>query len=261
MKIRILVIVFLLSFFSQKNYGQLWKRYRYEAIIITGTAWALTDLGGANALGTHYFKDLDIQGTRPIIGLGMRYKIVEKFAVKYRMVFAYLKMSDAYTQWLNRENRGIDVRTPLFETSIQGEWLLNKEKMGRRYTLSHFRGGRNFSILYVNTYLFLGVGGYYFSPQVHTGGVWVPADISNFGRTSRKETYSSTQLVVPFGIGFKYAINRKWKLGLEFGNRKLFTDYLDHHSDVYSVADDSYFFFEINLIKKLRKTRHGLPKF
>lgn len=39
--------------------------------------------------------------------------------------------------------------------------------------------------------------------------------------------YKLTQLAIPFGVGFKYVLVGQWNLGLEFGARKIFTDYLD----------------------------------
>jgi hypothetical protein len=41
------------------------------------------------------------------------------------------------------------------------------------------------------------------------------------------ESYSSTQIVVPFGIGVKHFLNPSWNLTMEFGARKMFTDTLD----------------------------------
>jgi len=256
------ILITLIFFFGiQISHAQLWKRTRYEAIIITGTSSAFTDLGGANAPGTHFVKDIDFQTTRPLIGVGARYKYKENIAFKFSMIFGYLKSGDYLTTYLPRENRGIIARTPLFETSVQGEYSIVKERLGRRYTFSHFRGGRNFNIMFVNTYIFAGFGGIYFSPQVATynGAKWTKP--TGQGPTSKGENYSHFSMAFPFGVGFKYAINRKWKLGLEFGNRYTLTDYLDNHSDIYSKGNDSYFFFNINLIKRLRTARSGLPKF
>lgn len=39
--------------------------------------------------------------------------------------------------------------------------------------------------------------------------------------------YSKNQLAIPFGIGFKYPFGRIFCIGMEYGVRKTFTDYLD----------------------------------
>lgn len=256
-------ILFVLLFFLgiQLSNAQLWKRARYEAIVITGTSSCFTDLGGANAPGTHFVKDIDLQTTRPLIGVGARYKYKENISFKFSMNFSYLKAGDYLTNEPGRANREIISRTPLFETSVQGEYSIVKERLGRRYSFSHFRGGRNFNIMFVNTYIFAGFGGIYFSPQSASsnGGTWSKSTTQ--GATSKGESYSHFSMAFPFGVGFKYAINRKWKLGLEFGNRYTLTDYLDNHSDIHSKGNDSYFFFSVNLIKRLKTARSGLPKF
>ncbi len=257
-----IIIVLLLIFAgTQISYAQLWKRTRYEAIIITGTSSAFTDLGGHNGPGTHFVQDIDFPTTRPLIGVGGRYKYMRNVAFKFSIIFGYLQASDYLTSYEPRANRQVLTRTPLLETSIQGEYSIIKERLGRRYSFAHFRGGRNFNILFVNTYLFAGFGGIYFSPQVaeYPGAKWTKP--TGQAPTSKGENYSHFSMAFPMGIGFKYAINRKWKIGLEFGNRLTLTDYLDNHSDIYSKANDSYFFFNINLIKRLKTARSGLPKF
>lgn len=45
-----------------------------------------------------------------------------------------------------------------------------------------------------------------------------------------KESYSSFQPVIPFGLGFKYLLNREWSIGIEGGARKTFFDYIDNLS-------------------------------
>ena len=48
------------------------------------------------------------------------------------------------------------------------------------------------------------------------------------GMADKPEEYSNIQPSIPFGFGFKYVLNPKWYLGLEFGARKTFFDYLDN---------------------------------
>ena len=53
-----------------------------------------------------------------------------------------------------------------------------------------------------------------------------------------KEPYKTLGFAIPFGAGVKYALNDKWVVGVEFGLRKTFTDYLDDVSTVYPDKDD-----------------------
>ena len=50
------------------------------------------------------------------------------------------------------------------------------------------------------------------------------------GAQQKSDQYSNVQGIIPFGLGFKYVINPKWYIALEFGARKTFFDYLDNIS-------------------------------
>ena len=52
-----------------------------------------------------------------------------------------------------------------------------------------------------------------------------------FGGDQDLDGTSNVQLAIPFGGGFKYAVNPNITLNLEIGIRKLFTDRLDGYSD------------------------------
>ncbi|HLG39312.1 MAG TPA: DUF6089 family protein, partial [Chitinophagaceae bacterium] len=48
-----------------------------------------------------------------------------------------------------------------------------------------------------------------------------------------QKPYKLTQFAIPFGAGFKYALNDNINIGIEFSQRKTFTDYLDDVSSFY----------------------------
>lgn len=50
------------------------------------------------------------------------------------------------------------------------------------------------------------------------------------GTQNKATQYSNVQGAIPFGLGIKYILNPKWYVGLEFGARKTFFDYLDNVS-------------------------------
>jgi len=50
------------------------------------------------------------------------------------------------------------------------------------------------------------------------------------GAQNKATQYSNLQMTIPFGIGFKYIVNPKLYVSLEFGVRKTFFDYLDNVS-------------------------------
>ena len=60
------------------------------------------------------------------------------------------------------------------------------------------------------------------------------------GTENKPTEYSNVQGAIPFGIGFKYVVNPKWYLALEFGARKTFFDYLDNVSAGANQLDKNY---------------------
>ena len=50
---------------------------------------------------------------------------------------------------------------------------------------------------------------------------------------NEKKRYSLTQVAIPIGGGLKFKLNHKWTLGLEYGLRITFTDYMDDVSSTY----------------------------
>lgn len=51
------------------------------------------------------------------------------------------------------------------------------------------------------------------------------------GEGERNAEFSNIQFTIPFGMGVKYVLNPIWVIGLEFGPRLTFFDYLDNFSE------------------------------
>ncbi|MCS6821020.1 MAG: DUF6089 family protein [Microscillaceae bacterium] len=78
------------------------------------------------------------------------------------------------------------------------------------YNFFNFRGGSKKNPITFSPYLFGGVG------------------ITNFQSvTNIQPKYPTITASIPLGIGFKTVLKDNWNLGLEFGSRFTFTDYLD----------------------------------
>ena len=50
---------------------------------------------------------------------------------------------------------------------------------------------------------------------------------------NERKRYNLTQIGLPVGFGFKFKLSTQWTLGLEYGIRFTFTDYLDDVSTTY----------------------------
>jgi len=121
---RFLLALFLVIFISPLANGQLWKLRRYEFTAGFGTSQFMGDIGGftpgENALG---FKDLTINNTRFALGLGMRYRIYEDFAVKLDLNYGLIHATDVKG---SNEGRDYQATTSLFEPGVRAEYYILK---------------------------------------------------------------------------------------------------------------------------------------
>jgi hypothetical protein len=60
------------------------------------------------------------------------------------------------------------------------------------------------------------------------------------GNATKPAEYSNVQMAIPFGGGFKYIVNPRWYVALEFGVRKTFFDYLDNISAFKDQSQKNY---------------------
>ncbi len=256
MKKYIVIALIALLILPLLSSAQRWKRSRYEVIYGIGASNTFTDLGGNKDAG--YLRDFEFKATRPSVFVGARFKLKELMAVKVNIINGWVKGSDSYTTIPTRANRQLSFYSPIIEFSTQFEYSIAKERFGTRYTFSNMR---RFRVSNVNTYLFAGLGGFYFNPKVKQGAETSYRPATTQGVTSKGEDYSKVGMAFPIGIGFKYGVNRKLSLGVEISQRLTTTDYLDNHSDKFSTGRDAYNFIHVSLSYKLRTARSGLPKF
>jgi Domain of unknown function (DUF6089) len=97
------------------------------------------------------------------------------------------------------------------------------------------------------------------SPYFH-GGLGI---FGMIGQKNKTATYSTVQLAVPLGVGIKFQPDKRWTIGVEFGARILFFDYLDNISegDVFnknyqygnSYDNDNYYYVGITFSKIIYK--------
>jgi uncharacterized protein DUF6089 len=295
-----LLLIFLPTLlFSQ---SRRWQRTRYELIGATGVTNFMGELGGSDKEGSDYFRDFEVSSSRPLLHIGMRYKILEPLAVRAGISYGWLHGDDAKTENIYRKDRNIHFRSPIVEFATQLEYSIIKERVGHRYNLKR---NSKFSLqsLKVNTYIFMGIAGFYFNPKakdIEGDGEWhalQPMGTEGQGVIPTREKYKRFQMALPMGIGFKYNITRTLSIGLEYGMRFTFTDYIDDVSTTYvdpaifgddELAirladpslrtltesgygandqrgdpgnDDFYMFTFVSLNYKLNTGRNGLPKF
>lgn len=231
-------LLFLLFGTVLNSYGQRWKRYRHEFGIGVGASNYLGDLGGATTGDGSRFGDFQFVVSRPSVKASYKYRVLERVAFKGNLAYGRIYGSDEYAGNPSRENRNLNFRSDVIELSVQGEYYFIKEKVGPVYRLPGLRGQALESF---SGYLFGGIGAFYFDPQgQNADNEWVklaPLNTEGQGLPGGPEDYSQVSIAFPIGFGFKYAIDRQWSIGLEYGLRMTTTDYLDDVSGKYYNPD------------------------
>lgn len=167
-------------------------------------------------------------------GLSLRYFFSPKFVWKTGFMNGQITGSDLHYRSNDpRHDRNLSFRTQLIELSTQFEYSLFKYDVldGKVST----------------PYLFGGIGATYFNPQAEFRGTWYDLrDLGTEGQgwTPGKKKYSQVAMVVPMGVGFRFALGRRVNLGFEVGYRKSFSDFLDDvsgdYADVMARAETDY---------------------
>ena len=154
----------------------------------------------------------------PAFGFFGRFNVSQTFAFRLGVSLGKVSADDANH---NRADRGLNFRSNITEFALTGE--LNLFKLV------------NYQDRGVMPYLFGGVALFHFNPETKFDGDYIelqPLGTEGQGLPGYDAPYQLTQLALPLGLGVKFMLNETITLGLEFGGRKLFTDYLDDVSDM-----------------------------
>ncbi len=226
-----LVLVFI--FTSNKLHSQRWTAYRWDVTYGAGTTIFLGDLGGGPGKPSHFFsvRDIDYSKQRPVVNVGIRYKLNENISVKSEASIGYVTADDRESEDIGRRRRNLHFRSPIIEGNFLIQYSFIKERIASRYAIR--RGGiRNL----INAYLFVGIGGFYFDPQTQYEGQWIklqPLGTEGQGIATNPPKYSLFAGCFPVGIGAKYTLSKKWSIGLDVGLRYTTTDYIDDVGGAY----------------------------
>lgn len=161
----------------------------------------------------------------PAITGGVGIKIDEHFSTYFTLTAGKISASDA-NQAAKYHHRNLSFASNIGEAALT-----------LQYDLVDITGVHNFT-----PYGFAGIGGFGFKPYAYdTAGNKIylqplGTEGQEIPKYSDKKLYGLTQFEIPFGLGAKYAITDHIFLALEFGFRKLFTDYLDDVSS-FNFAD------------------------
>lgn len=154
-------------------------------------------------------------------GIVYRYNFNPRWALKASIIFGNVEGSDAETN--DHYERNLSFRSPITEISAHAE--LNF------FNLYNSSGRNRFT-----PYIFAGFSIFSFNPQAELNGEYY--DLQHLGTEGQgldgeRDFYSLTNVAIPFGIGVKVNIGQYISVGVEWGMRYTFTDYLDDVSGNY----------------------------
>lgn len=159
-------------------------------------------------------------------GLLLRYNINDWVGVRGSFTYGAISGADANSDQDFRIDRNLSFRSDIYEFAIIPEFnILGFNPYDRFYS----------------PYVFVGLGIFQFNPEAQLDGQWYdlqPLGTEGQGLPGYASQYNLTQISIPFGIGFKYAIDDYWTVGVEISNRYTFTDYLDDVSTNYPDLDE-----------------------
>lgn len=177
------------------------------------------ELGLFTGIST-YSGDLTDRNIEPLgfhfgVGLFVRRNLTDRLVARGQFYVGKISGSDANTA----VESGLWQRNLHFQSAIQEIGVLVE------YKLLNVKGDyHQFSLN-----LFGGMAGFHFRPMAKfNGGIY---DLHAY--QTEGVPYSLTQLALPFGAGLQVKVAEQFHIGLEWGFRKTFTDYLDDVSATY----------------------------
>lgn len=205
---RILIIGLLAmfpSFLSAQN---------SEVGLMFGTSAYSGDLNKNNIL-------LSQGNNHEALGVFVRFDMNRFVAARANFTYGKISASDSNSKVEGLRARNLSFQSTITEFSAVGEFNpLGNNSRGQRF----------------QPYLYGGVAFFHFRPEANFNGQLVelqPLGTEGQGMTGFGNPYRLTQIAIPLGVGFKVRVTSRINMGLDFGLRKTFTDYLDDVSGSY----------------------------
>ena len=207
-----------------------WKAERFELIGGVGPSLFLGDLGGQDGPAQPSILDAEPLTVRYGASIGMRYFLREFHSVRGMASYGRVKGSDALTNYPNRRYRNLNFKSAIYELAGLYEFHI------LRPDFIHFAGARTtkvFSGARFGAYGFGGLALFAFNPKGEKDGEYyalAPLNTEGQGLENGPKDYKRISVSVPMGWGVYYLLNHNFKIGMEFGYRWSFTDYIDDAS-------------------------------
>ncbi|MEO5674988.1 MAG: DUF6089 family protein [Chitinophagales bacterium] len=214
---------------------------RTDIAVSIGSTLFFGDLGGANFIGRPLFFDLERSLLKPVGMLSYHYQASRHLGFRIQASYSGVAGDDQLIEpkqlfapeWF-RWYRNLNFHSKLWEVSVQAEYYLIRYEPGNMDK----RWG---------PYLLIGAGMFHFNPKgLHQGSEVALKPLHTEGQgfpgIDAKE-YKLYQPCIPMGAGLRYNVTREFIIGVEYADRKTFTDYIDDVSTDYVAQADFNNFF------------------
>lgn len=181
--------------------------------------------------------------THYALGIVLRRNLSSRWSLRLNGMYGTVNGDDALSNSPFQQSRGISFQSKIYEISGQAEFNFFP------YCVAN-------DIIYFSPYLFLGVGAFRYNPTTTiSGGGQELAALNAEG-----VNYSKVSAVLPIGFGIKAKFSNRFLFGIEWSQRKTWTDYIDDVSTTYvssgrqrgnSKVNDYYSFAGITLTIRL----------
>ncbi|NNJ55624.1 MAG: hypothetical protein HKP14_05810 [Bacteroidia bacterium] len=211
-------IILLILCTQQFASAQTYRSTIWSGNIYLGASNMMGDLGGSNFIGSRGLFDYDFRSNRLAGGVGLNLHTDGSFSFGLNFLATRLYGDDAFSTQDFQVERNLCVRTTL----IEFDFLIDYRPFSRSAGFNRF-------------YIYSGVGGMYFNPQAELNDDWYNLrEIGTEGQyVNGDNPYKDLEVVIPYGLGYKFRLAKSTSLILDLGFRKTFTDYLDDVSTVY----------------------------
>jgi hypothetical protein len=176
-------------------------------------------LGVAGYNGDLKAHSITLSQTHILGSIGVQYDLTEHIAARSYLTFTGLRGDDKKGT-ISMQERNLNFKTKLFEWEVSAQYDI--------FSLND---------KWWTPYVFAGIGIYHYNPYTMDSAgnkmFLKPLSTEGEGFIAGVNNYKLTGVSIPVGLGFNYALNEDMRLGLEFGYRKTFTDYLDDVSTNY----------------------------
>jgi len=192
------------------------------------------------------FTSLRLKSTRPSVSVFYTRKFTPRISGRGTLSWGRITGDDSKSASPNeaenepRYKRNLSFRNDIKELSLIGivDLFENRRTYLRRPDFT--------------PYAFAGIAVFHHNPKAYYDGGNPDVDIASgwyelqplgtegqyAGVSGYPEAYSRVQFAIPFGVGVKYKIDRRWDIGFEITWRKTFTDYIDDVSTNYADKSD-----------------------